>query len=98
MDPRAPLDSKTLSLTIATANIGVIAIATMSFMDVSSSQTQVCWQTRCVQQIAIYSKVQGKSIVAIAIIHVIYTIVYLLVYTIVDLLENSSHRINTVST
>ena len=48
-------------------------------MDASSSQTQVCWQMRCVQQVAIYSKVQGKSIVAIVRIHAINIIVDLLV-------------------
>ena len=58
-------------------------------MDSSSSQTEAWWQMRHIQQVAFYSKVKGKSIVAIVITHAIYVIV--------DLLENSIHYIATDS-
>ena len=47
-------------------------VVTVGVMESSSSQTYVSWEIRHIQQVVIYSKVQGKSIVAIAITHAIY--------------------------
>ena len=56
-------------------------------MNGSTSQTEVCLQKRCIQQVAICSKVQGKSAAAMAMTHATHATV--------DLLETSAHHIDS---